>query len=55
MFSDSITFLNPLLAQAGGQTNSASWFLVLFCVALGLIVALNPSRRTTEIKRSKDE
>jgi hypothetical protein len=35
-------------------TNSLSWLLVLFCVILGLLVALNPSRRTGEIKRSKE-
>lgn len=48
--------MTSLLAQAGGgsATNSASWALVLFCVILGLIVALNPARRTTEIKKSKD-
>lgn len=45
--------LTPLLAQSGGGggTNSASWALVLFCVILGLLVALNPPRRTTEIKK----
>jgi hypothetical protein len=35
-------------------TNSLSWFLVIFCVILGLLVALNPPHRTTEIKRAKD-
>jgi hypothetical protein len=42
-----------LLAQTGGgsATYSASWALVLFCVILGLLVALNPPRRTTEIKK----
>jgi hypothetical protein len=47
--------LTPLLAQAGGSaTNSASWALVLFCVILGLLVALNPPRRTSEIKKAKE-
>lgn len=46
--------LNPLVGQAGGSTYSASWALVLFCVILGLLVALNPARRTSEIKRAKD-
>jgi hypothetical protein len=46
---------NPLIAQsAGDQTHSASWALVLFCVILGLLVALGSSRRTTEVKRHKD-
>jgi hypothetical protein len=35
-------------------TNSASWALVIFCVVLGLIAALTPQHRTTEIKGSKD-
>ncbi len=35
-------------------TNSVSWALLIFCVALGLIVTLNPSRRTGEIKRAKE-
>ncbi len=40
--------------HAPSGTNSLSWFVVIFCVVLGLIAALNPTRRTTEIKRSKD-
>lgn len=48
--------LVPILAQSATEitvnnSNSASWALVLFCVILGLIVALNPPRRTTEIKK----
>jgi hypothetical protein len=52
--SDSSMIL--LLAQAGGgsATNSASWALVLFCVILGMLVALNPPRRTSEIKKTKE-
>ncbi len=46
--------LNPLVAQAGGQTYSVSWALILFCVILGLLVTLGSSRRTSEIKRRKD-
>jgi hypothetical protein len=45
----------PLLAQTANKSDSMSWALVLFCVILGLILTLNPSRRTYEIKRSKDE
>jgi hypothetical protein len=51
------TLLSPLLAQSAtaigisSGTHSASWALVLFCVILGLIVALNPPRRTSEIKK----
>ena len=46
--------LTPLVAQAGQSTNSASWALVLFCVILGLLVALSPAHRTSEIKRTKE-
>ena len=35
-------------------TYSLSWALIIFSVVLGLLVALNPARRTTEIKRAKD-
>jgi hypothetical protein len=45
----------PVLAQASTKSPGASWFLVIFCVILGLLVTLNPSRRTYEFKRSKDE
>jgi hypothetical protein len=43
-----------LLAQST-KSAAPSWAIVLFCVILGLIVTLNPSRRTTEIKRSREE
>jgi hypothetical protein len=39
---------------APSGTNSASWALVIFSVVLGLIVALTPHHRTTEIKGSRD-
>jgi hypothetical protein len=45
----------PLLAQASAKANNISWALILFCVILGLLVTLSASRRTYEIKRSKDE
>jgi len=35
-------------------THSASWALVLFCFILGLMVALSPVHRTSEIKRAKE-
>ena len=52
--------LNPLMAQSvtvirgSSSTNSASWALVLFCVILGMLVTLNPPRRTSEIKKAKE-
>ena len=54
------SLLAPLMAQSvtvirgSSSTNSASWALVGFCVILGLLVALNPPRRTSEIKKAKD-
>jgi CHASE1-domain containing sensor protein len=45
----------PLLAQASNKSDAMAWALVLFCVILGLLVTLNPSRRTHEIKRTKEE
>jgi L-cystine uptake protein TcyP (sodium:dicarboxylate symporter family) len=44
-----------LFAQSGNQSNSASWAVVVFCVFLGVAVALLPARRTSEIKRPKDD
>ena len=52
---DIITTALPLLAQATNKTLSFSWGIVLFCIILGLLVTLAASRRTTEIKRPKDE
>jgi hypothetical protein len=41
----------PLLAE----TPAISWAVVGFCIILGLMVTLGPSRRTTEIKNPYDE
>ena len=43
-----------ILAQST-RSLSIPWAIVLFCVILGLLVTLSPSRRTTEIKRAKDD
>jgi hypothetical protein len=32
-----------------------SWAIVLFFLILGMLVTLSPSRRTSEIKRPKDD
>jgi hypothetical protein len=32
-----------------------SWAIVLFFTILGLLVTLSPARRTTEIKKPKDD
>jgi hypothetical protein len=43
-----------LLAQSGDRNYGVSWAIVLLCVALGLIVTLKSSRRTSEIKKSRE-
>jgi len=48
------TVTHDVSITAPTGTNSLSWALIIFSVVLGLLVALSPSRRTTEIKRSKD-
>jgi hypothetical protein len=45
----------PLLAEMSGSAISVAWGVMLFCIILGLLVTLSPSRRTTEIKRAKEE
>jgi hypothetical protein len=45
----------PLLAQSGSQNYSPSWALVVFCVFLGVSVALLPAKRTSEIKRPRED
>jgi hypothetical protein len=42
------------MAQSSA-TNSYSWGIVIFCVVVGLVVALKSSRRTTEVKRPRQE
>jgi hypothetical protein len=46
--------LSPLVAQ-GSPSPSFSWGIVLFFMILGLLVTLSPARRTSEVKRPKDE
>lgn len=48
----------PIIAQvtaAPAKSYSLPWAIVGFCVILGLLVTLAPSRRTIEFKRAKDE
>lgn len=47
--------LSPLLAQAGEQTFAVSWALAVFCVILGVAVAVLPAKRTSEVKRRKND
>lgn len=41
----------PLLLAADGPVYGYSWALILFTLALGLMVSLKSSRRTSEVKR----
>jgi hypothetical protein len=43
------------LAAMEKSAISLAWAIVLFCIILGQLVALNPSRRTREVKRPKEE
>ncbi len=49
----------PLLAQAaeeeGGRSYNISWALVLLCVILGMFAALNPTKRSDELRVNKDD
>ena len=38
-----------------GKGASIEWAIVLFLMAIGLAITLSPPKRTTEIKKSKDE
>ena len=49
-----LALIAPLVAQATGPSAPVSWAIVLFCVILGLLVALRPSKRTIEFRRPKD-
>jgi hypothetical protein len=40
---------------SGGKSDALPWAIVLFCTILALLVSLNPSRRTYEIKHAKEE
>lgn len=49
---------SPLLAQVTPtveKSMSVPWAIVLFFIILGLIVTLSPAKRTTEVKRPRDE
>jgi hypothetical protein len=54
MIAITTTILNPLFAQATGPSSSMCWAIVLLCVILGVVVALRPPHRTTEVKRRNE-
>lgn len=45
-----------LLAQQNNEPKSYTmpWAIILPCVILGLLVALRPAKRTSEVKRPKE-
>lgn len=52
--------LLPLLAQAAaeeeqGRSYNISWALVLLCIILGMFAALNPTKRSDELRVNKDD
>jgi hypothetical protein len=48
----SATLFSPLLAEA--ETSPLGWAVIGFCIILGLMVTLGPSKRTSEIKNPYD-
>ncbi len=42
-------------AASDGKSLSLSWAIVIFLTLVGLLITLSPTRRTSEIKRPKDE
>jgi hypothetical protein len=47
--------IEPLLAAMTNNALSMGWGIVLFLIIVGLLIALAPSRRTSEIKRTKED
>lgn len=46
----------PAFAQDGSTPQQPiAWGLILFCVLLGLIITLLPSKRKTDFKRPKED
>jgi hypothetical protein len=48
-------FATTLILLADKSAVPAAWGVLIFCILLGVIIALSPSRRTTEIKRPKED
>lgn len=46
---------SELNTSTGGKGMSLSWAIVLLGVILGVAITLMPPKRTTEIKREKEE
>jgi hypothetical protein len=64
IFANTLAALTPLLAQAAthekstsgtGPSPSLQWGIVLFMIILGMLVTLSPPRRTSEVKKPKEE
>lgn len=50
-----LTTLLPLAQQATEPRGyNLSWAIILFCVILGLTVALRPTKREAEVKKTKE-
>ena len=56
-FSAAVPSFASVLAQVEKSSSKAgfAWAIILLCVFLGLIITLRPTRRTSEIKRPKDD
>jgi len=49
--TSTLSFVLPL---AENTTSPLAWAVVGFCIILGAMVALGPSKRTTEFKRDDE-
>jgi hypothetical protein len=43
------------IAAPAGKGLSLEWAIVILAIAIGLAITLSPPRRTSEVKKSKDE
>jgi hypothetical protein len=46
--------LSPTLAEMNKWNSSMAWFLVLFCVVLGMLATLQPVKREKEVKGRRE-
>jgi hypothetical protein len=50
-----ILLLQSSAAASSGKGLSVPWAIVGFLIAIGLAITLSPSRRTSEIKRQRED
>ena len=55
MFNDLLLAIHSSNPAPTGKGMSFPWAIVIFLMVIGLALTLSPPRRTSEIKRNKDE